>query len=132
MVQRLGHYDGMIKMIGSIWDVDVEKDGTCKMDRQNKTCSFTAKSGRIKNNAGTDKEEGMKLAGLLAMQELSAEGCYRRNGKRKEGSRQKKITDDRQRHDKWTVCRYEKKGWEEGRVENAEFAVKDLSLRRTL
>ena len=29
----------------------------------------------------------------------------RSNGKREEGSWQKKISDDRQHHDKWTVCR---------------------------
>ena len=27
-----------------------------------------------------------------------------------EGSQQKKISDDRQRYNKWTVCRYEKEG----------------------
>ena len=36
------------------------------------------------------------------------------------------ISDDTQHYNKWTVWRYEKEGWEEGRVENAEFAVKDL------
>ena len=34
--------------------------------------------------------------------------------------------------DKWTVWRYEKEGWEEGRVENAEFVVKYLLFGRTL
>ena len=53
-------------------------------------------------NAGTDKEEGKKLAGSLAKQELPAEGHSRRNGKGVEGPRQKK-SDDRQRQDKWTV-----------------------------
>ena len=53
------------------------------------------------------------------------------NGKREEGSRRKKISDDRQQHDKGTVCRYEKEDWE-GRVENDEFAVKGLPLGRTL
>ena len=33
-----------------------EKDGTCKMDRQNKKCSCAKKSGRRKKNSGTDKE----------------------------------------------------------------------------
>ena len=41
-------------------------------------------------------------------------------------SRQKKLSDDRQHYDKWTVWRYEKEGLEEGRVENAKFALKDL------
>ena len=86
----------------------MEKDGECKMDRQNKKCGCARKSGRRKNNAGTDKKEGNKLAGPLAKKELPADGFSRRNGKREEGSRPKKISDDRQHHDKWTVCRYEK------------------------
>ena len=53
----------------------MEKDGTRKMDRQNKRCSCAGKSGRRKNNAGTDKEEEKKLAGTLAKKELPAEGC---------------------------------------------------------
>ena len=48
-----------------------------------------------------------------------------------EGSRQK-ISDDRQHHDKWTVCRYVKEVCEEVRVENAEFTVKDLPLGKIL
>ena len=59
-------------------------------------------------NAGTDKEDEKKLAGPLVKKELLAEGCSRRNGKWEESSRQKKISDDRQHHDKCTVCRYEK------------------------
>ena len=49
----------------------------------------------------------------------------------------KKVRDRRRYHIidiiliKWPVWRYEKEGWEEGRVENAEFVVKDLSLGRT-
>ena len=91
------------------------------------------KSVRRKNrpDARTDKEEDKKLAGLLAKKELPAERCSRRNGKREESSGQK-ISDDRHHHNKWTVGRYENEGWEEGRVENAEFAVKNLPLGRTL
>ena len=59
----------------------MEKDGACKMNRQNKKRSCGRKSGRKKNNTGTDKEEEKKLAGPLAKKELSAEGCSRRNGK---------------------------------------------------
>ena len=59
-----------------------------------KKCSCTRKSGRRENNAGTDKEEEKKLA---------AEGCCRRYGKWEESSRQKKISDDRQHYDKWTI-----------------------------
>ena len=44
----------------------MEKKGTCRMDRQNKKCSCAGKSERVKNNAGTDKEEGKELAGPLA------------------------------------------------------------------
>ena len=68
-----------------------------------KKCSCARRSGRRKNNAGTDKEEEKKLAGPLAKKKLPAEGCSRRNGKREESSRQKKISDDRQHYDKWTV-----------------------------
>ena len=89
----------------------MEKDGACKMDRQDKKCSCAGKSGRRKNNAGTDKEEEKKLAGPLAKKELPAERCSRSSGKQEEGSLQK-ISDDRQHHDEWTVglCRYEKEG----------------------
>ena len=81
----------------------MEKDGACKMDRQNKKCSCTRKSGRRKNNTGTDKEEEKKLAGTLAKKELPAEGCSRRYGKWEESLRQKKISYDRQHYVKWTV-----------------------------
>ena len=81
----------------------MEKDIACKMDRQNKKCSCARKSGRRKNNAGTDKGRENKLAGPLAKKELPAEGCSRRNGKREESSRQMTISDDRQHYVKWTV-----------------------------
>ena len=55
----------------------MEKDGACKMGRQNKKCCCARKSRRRKNNAGTDKEEEKKLAGPLAKKELPAEGCSR-------------------------------------------------------
>ena len=77
-----------------------EKDGECKMDRQNEKCSCAIKSWKRKNNAGTDKEEGKKLARPLTKKELPAEGCSRRNGKWEESSRQMKISDDRQHYDK--------------------------------
>ena len=81
----------------------MDKDGAYKMDRQNKKCSCARKSGRRTNNAGTDKEEEKKLAWPLAKKDLPAEGCSGRNGKQEESSRQKKISDDRQHYDKWTV-----------------------------
>ena len=55
----------------------MEKDGACKMDRQNKNAAVLKKSGRRKNNSGTDNEEDKKLAGPLAKKELPAEGCSR-------------------------------------------------------
>ena len=70
----------------------MEKDGVCKMDRQNKKCSCARKSWRRKNNVGTDKEEEKKLAGTLVKKELPAEGFSRRYGKWEENSRQKKIS----------------------------------------
>ena len=66
-------------------------------------CSCARQTKKRKNNAGADKEEEKKLAGPLAKKEQPAEGYSRRNGKREEGSRQKKILDDRQHYDKWTV-----------------------------
>ena len=78
----------------------MEKDGACKMDRQNKRFSCVRKSGRRKNNAGTDKEEEKKFAWPLAKKELPPEGCSRRYGKCEESSRQKKISNDRQHLDK--------------------------------
>ena len=64
-----------------------------------KKCSCAGKSGRRKNNTGTDKEEKKKLAGSLAKKVLPTQDCSRRNGKGEEASRQKKISD----HDKWTM-----------------------------
>ena len=82
----------------------MEKDVACKMDSQHKKkCSCAGKHGRRKNYAGTDKEEEKKLAGPLAKKRLPDEGCSRRYGKREEGSRQKKISDDRKHNDKWIV-----------------------------
>ena len=46
---------------------------------------------------------------ICAQRILRDEGCARRYGKW-ESSRQKKISDDRQHHDKWTVSRYEREG----------------------
>ena len=48
------------------------------------------------------------MAGPLAKKELPAEVCSRRYGTWEERSRQKKISDDRQHHGKWTISRYEK------------------------
>ena len=79
------------------------EDEACKIDLQNKKCRLLKKSGRRKNNAGTDKEKEKKLTGQQAKKELPAEGYSRRNGKREESSRQKKISNDKQHYDKWAV-----------------------------
>ena len=48
------------------------------------------------------------MAGPLAKKELPAEVCSRRNGKWKEGSRQKKISDERQHYDKFDCMKIQK------------------------
>ena len=45
MVQRLGHYDGMSKNDWKYRDVDMEKDGACKMDRQNENAVVLERVG---------------------------------------------------------------------------------------
>ena len=62
----------------------------CKIDRNNKKCSCVRKSGRRKNDAGTDKEEEKKLAGPLAKKE----GCSRRNDKQVHGRRRYQMIDN--------------------------------------
>ena len=74
-----------------------------RVKQTNKKCSCARKSGRRKNNAGTDNEEEKKLAGPLAKKELPAVECSRRYGKWEKSSRQKKISDDRQHYEKWTA-----------------------------
>ena len=61
MVQRPGHYDGMSKSNWKHLRWGMEKDGASKMDRQSKKCSYARKSGRRKNNAGTDKRRGKEI-----------------------------------------------------------------------
>ena len=61
------------------------------------------KEWKKEEQCGTDTEEEKKLAGPLNKNELPAEGYSRRNGKREESSRQKKISDNRQHYDKGTV-----------------------------
>ena len=74
MVQRFGRNE---QNRLEAFDVDMEKDGPCKMGRQNKKCCYARKIGRRKNNAVTDKEKERNLAGSLAKKELPAEGCSR-------------------------------------------------------
>ena len=83
--------------------VNMEKYEAFRTDRQNKKYNCARKSGRRKNYARTDKEEENKLAGPLVKKELPSEECSRRNVKREESLRHKKISDDRQYHDKWTA-----------------------------
>ena len=63
---------------------------------ETKKCSCARKSGRRKNNAGTDKEEEKKLAGPMSKKELSAEGCSRRysKGKKVRGRRRYQMKDN--------------------------------------
>ena len=73
----------------------MEKDGVCKMDRQNKKYSCARMSGRRKNNTGTDKEEEKKLAGPLAKKELPVEGLEGMvNRKRVRGRRRYQVIDN--------------------------------------
>ena len=80
----------------------MEKDGACKMDRQNKKMQLCQKECENEEYAGHDKEEEKKLR-PLAKKELPAERCFRRNGKQEESSWQKMMSDDGQHYDKWTV-----------------------------
>ena len=86
----------------------MEKDGACKMDRQNKKCSCARKSGRRKNNTATDKEEKKKLAGHWLKRNCllkeALEGMV--NGKKVHGRRIYDMID----YDKLTVCKYKKEG----------------------
>ena len=56
--------------------------GTYELITAVSKCS-SRKSGRRKNNAGTDKNKENKLAGPLAKKKLSVEGYSKRNGKGK-------------------------------------------------
>ena len=58
--------------------------------------------------------------------------CSRRNGKRGESSRQKKISYDRQHYDKWTDEDTKSKVEKGEECRMLSSAVKDLPLGRTL
>ena len=83
MVQRPGHYDRMNKNNWKYLRCGMEKDGACKMDRQNKKCRCARKSWRRKSNAGTEEEEENKLVGPLAKKELPSEGWKKVGGRRR-------------------------------------------------
>ena len=48
-VASYGHYEGTRKTTGNVCDVDMEKNGACKMDRQNKNALVLerVREGRI-------------------------------------------------------------------------------------
>ncbi|KAJ4439519.1 hypothetical protein ANN_07643 [Periplaneta americana] len=56
---------------------------------------------RIRN-----EKEKKELVGSLAEKKLPTEECTGRNGERKKSSGQKKISDDRQHEDIWSICGY--------------------------
>ena len=77
----------------------MEKDGACKMYRQNK-----------KNALGLERVgEGRIILEVIRKRKRNWLGHWRRrnyllkDGKREESWRQKKISDDRRHYDKWTV-----------------------------
>ena len=91
MVQRFEHYDGMSKNDWKHLRYDLEKVGAYKMDRQNKKNAVVLEKkgeGRIMLELTRQRK---KNAGTLAKKKLLDEGCSKRNGKRIEGSRQKKY-----------------------------------------
>ena len=83
------------KTIGSIWDVDMENDGACKMDRRNKKCSCARKIERRKNNAGTENQDrnwvGHRLRTNCLLKD-ALEGMV--NGKRVPGRRRYQVLDN--------------------------------------
>ena len=103
------------------------KDDACKMDRPNKKCSCARKSGRRKNDAGTDKEEEKKLAGPLTKKD-AVEGMV--NGKNVRGRRRYQMIDNIMINGLYADTK--RKTERRVDVENAELAVKDQPLGRTL
>ena len=69
----------------------MEKDVACKMDRQNKNAAVLERVGEGRIMLGLIKKRKKEMNGPLAKKELRAEGCSRRNGKRKESLRHKKT-----------------------------------------
>ena len=74
----------------------MEKDGACKIDRQNKKCSCARKRGRRKNNAGKDKEEKRYWLGHWLRRNCrpkdALEGMV--NGKKVRGRRRYQMIDN--------------------------------------
>ena len=76
--------------------MDIEKDGACKMDRQNKNCNCARVSGRRNNNAGIDKEEEKNWLGHWLRRNCllkdALEGMA--NGKKVRGRRRYQMIDN--------------------------------------
>ena len=102
MVQRPGHYDGMSKNDWKHLRCGMEKDGACKMDRQNKKCSCARKGGRRKNNAGKIRKRKRNWLGHWLRRNCLLKDALQDivNGKKVRGRRNQMI---RQHYEKWTV-----------------------------
>ena len=79
----------------------MEKDGASEMDRKNKKNAVVLE--KVGNGGIILELIKKRKRNWLGHWPQLAERCSRRNGKREEGSQQKKISDDRQHCDKWTV-----------------------------
>ena len=109
----------------------MEKDEACKMDRQNKNVVVLERVGEGRIMLELIKKRKWYWLGHRLRRDCqlkdALEGML--NGKKFRCRRRYQMMDNIMINGLW---RYEKEGWEEGRVENAEFAVKYLHLGRTL
>ena len=97
-----------------------------------KECSCARKSGRRKNNAGTDKEEENKLAWPLAKNELlkdALEGMV--NGKKVRGRRRYQLIDNIMVNGLYEDMKRKAEKTVEWRMLSSQ-SVKDLLLGSTL
>ena len=105
----------------------MEKDGVCKMDNQNKKCNCTRKSGRRKNYAELIKKRKRNWLDHWLRRDCllkdALEGTV--NGK-KVRSRRYEMVDNIMINGLYEDMK--RKAEKRGRVENAEFVVKDLPL----
>ena len=119
------------KTTGSIWGVDMGKDGACKMEKIKYSVVLErVGEGRIMLEMMKKKKRNWLSHWLrwICLLKDALEGLV--NGNKVRGRRRYQMIE--LHYGKWSVRRYEKEGWEEGRVEDAEFAVKDLPFGRTL
>ena len=74
----------------------MKKEKACKMGRQNKKCNSVRKSGRRKNNAGTDKEEKRNWLGHWLRRKCLLKDALERmvNGKKLRGRRRYQMIDN--------------------------------------